>query len=89
MMDDKLQLIQALILISGSVMEGEAVLKEYQKLTPPKKKYLYDKAKRIVKRHNKPFDVAQPLLVVDIGVCAAEDNVDPAVVLLAQISKGK
>jgi len=88
-MDDKIKLLQALILISGSVMDGDAVLKQYQKLTPPKKKYLHDKAKQILKRYNKPFDEAQPLLVVDIGVCAAEDNVDPAVVLLAQISKGK
>ena len=89
MMDGKLKLIQALILITGSVMEADAVLKQYQKLTPPKKKYLYDKAKQIVKKHNKPFDEAQPLFVVDIGVCAAEENVDPAVAFLAHISKGK
>jgi hypothetical protein len=89
MMDEKLRLLQTIILISGSIMEGDDVLNQYQRLTPPKKKYLHDKAKRIVKRYNKPFDEAQPLLVVDIGVCAAEDNVDPAVVLLALISKGK
>lgn len=88
-MDDKLKFIQALIEVSGSVMESDAVLKEYQNLTPPKKKYLYDKAKRIIKKHNKPFDEAQPLLVVDLGICAAEENVDPAVILLAHISKGK
>jgi len=88
-MDEKLKLVQAIIAITGSVMEGNNVLKQYQELTSPKKKYLYDKATRIVKRHNKPFDEAQPLVVVDIGVCAAEENEDPAVILLAQISKGK
>ncbi|WP_075982866.1 hypothetical protein [Bacillus massilinigeriensis] len=88
-MDKKLKLIEVLILLSGSVMEREAVLKEYQKLTPPKKKYLYNIVKPIFKKYNRAFDEAQPLLVVNINVCAAENNVDPAVALLAGISKGK
>ncbi|MEK4521157.1 hypothetical protein MKX96_05885 [Psychrobacillus sp. FSL W7-1493] len=45
--------------------------------------------KSIIKKYNNPFDEAQPLFVVDIGICSAENNVDPAVVLLALVSKGK
>jgi len=70
-------------------MDATEAINEYSSLTPPKKKYLYGEAHKILKRNNKPFNEAQPMLVVDIGVCAAENDIDPLTIMLANLNKGK
>jgi hypothetical protein len=70
-------------------MEATEAMTEYSSLTPPKRKYLYGEVRKIFRKNNKPFDVAQPMMVVDIGVCAAENDVDPLTIMLANLNKGK
>jgi hypothetical protein len=87
--DKKIEIINALGITIGSVMEATEAMTEYSSLTPPKRKYLYSEVREILRKNNKPFDVAQPMMVVDIGVCAAENDVDPLTIMLANLNKGK
>lgn len=87
--DKKIEIINALGITIGSVMEATEAMTEYSSLTPPKRKYLYGEVRKILRKNNKPFDVAQPMMVVDIGVCAAENDVDPLTIMLANLNKGK
>ena len=45
-------------------MDATEAMTEYSFLTPPKKKYLYGEARKILRRNNKPFKKAQPMMVV-------------------------
>lgn len=84
-----LDAIDVIIKLSGSIMNPTNVLKQYQQLTGPKRKYLCDMVKPIIKKYEKPFDDALPLLVVDLSICSSENNIDPAVALMAYMKKGK
>lgn len=88
-MDKKTEIVNALGIIIGSVMDATEAINEYSSLTPPKKKYLYGEVRKILRKNNKPFDEAQPMMVVDIGVCAAENSVDPLTIMLANLNNGK
>ncbi len=88
-MNKKIEIVNALGVIIGSIMSAQEALAEYSSLTAPKKKYLYSEVSKVLKRNNKPFDEAQPMMVVDIGVCAAENDVDPLTIIIANLNKGK
>ncbi|ACV62335.1 hypothetical protein Dtox_1471 [Desulfofarcimen acetoxidans DSM 771] len=88
-MDKKVEIVNALGIIIGSIMDASEAINEYSALTPPKRKYLYGEVRKVLKRNNKPFDEAQPMMVVDISVCAAENDVDPLTIMLANLNKGK
>lgn len=75
-------MLEAMKCLTGSIMSYENIWDEYSSLTPPKRKYIYSKIHQILKHMNIPFDKAQPLLVVEINVLAAQENIDPAVALL-------
>lgn len=81
--------INVLIEMSGSIMSPTNVLKQYRQLTEPKRKYLYSKVKPIIKKYENTWNDKTPLLVVDLGICSADNNIDPAVALMIGINKGK
>lgn len=85
----KVEIVNALRDIVGSVMDATEAMTEYSCLTLHKKKYIYGEISKILRRNNKPFNEAQPMIVVDIGVCAAENGVDPLTIMLANLYKGK
>ena len=87
--DKKVEIINSLGAVIGSIMDATEAMTEYSSLTPPKRKYLYGEVRMILRRNNKPFNEAQPMMVVDIGVCAAENGVDPLTIMLANLNKGK
>lgn len=88
-MNKKMEIVNTLRDIVGSVMDATEAMAEYSSLTLPKKKYLYGEILNILIRNNKSFNEAQPMMVVDIGVCAAENGVDPLTIMLANLYKGK
>jgi hypothetical protein len=73
--------------LTGSIMSYKDIIDEYNALTPPKRHYIYSKVHQVIKKMNISFDKAHPLLVVSINVLAAEENIDPAVVLLIYLDK--
>jgi hypothetical protein len=81
--------INVLIEMSGSIMSPTNVLKQYRQLTDPKRKYLYSKIKPIIKKYENTWNDKTPLLVIDLGICSADNNIDPAVALMIGIKKGK
>ena len=84
-----MEIVNALRDIVGSVMDATEAMAEYSSLTLPKKKYLYSETRKILRRNNKPFNEAQQMMVGDIGVCAAENGVDPLTIMLSNLYKGK
>lgn len=84
-----MEIVNALRDMVGSVMDASEAMAEYSALTPHKKKYIYGEINKILRRYNIPFNEAQPMMVVDIGVCAAENDVDPLTIMLTSLYKGK
>ncbi|MEG0259976.1 MAG: hypothetical protein RR595_13685 [Lysinibacillus sp.] len=89
MNEKMLSILNFCSIISGSIMSGEDILKEYLGIHKLKKKLLYDKAKIIMRANNGPIDSSLPILVIEFGIISAELNVDPGVVALAYLNKGK
>lgn len=85
--DKRNKILEVLKCLTGSVMSYNDIMLSYNSITPPKRTYVYSKVHQVLRHNNAPFDKAQPLLVVSINVIAAEENIDPAVVLLIYINK--
>lgn len=75
--------------ISGSIMSTEDILNEYKHLNIHKRKLLFDKGRVIARKYDGPIDRSRPILVIQYGLISAEYNIDPAIVALATILKGK
>jgi len=85
--DERNKLLEVLKVLTGSVMSYDEIILSYNSLTPPKRTYVYSRVNEVLRHDNTPFDKAQPLIVVSINVIAAEENIDPAVVLLIYTNK--
>lgn len=73
--------------LTGSIMTHDRIMSEYTALTPTKRAYIYSKVHKSLKHLTAPINKTHPLVVVAINTIAAEDNIDPAVVLLTYIDK--
>jgi antitoxin component of RelBE/YafQ-DinJ toxin-antitoxin module len=50
---------------------------------------LFDKINQIIQERNLPFDKALPLITVDLNILAAEEDTDPAILLMLYIDNLK
>ncbi|QXM06958.1 hypothetical protein [Crassaminicella indica] len=74
-------------MFTGSIMKPEYTIKMYKEMTKPKRKYLYDLMSKFLRHHKLENDV--PLIIVELNVLAARENVDTSVLMLAYLEKGR
>ena len=71
--------------MTGSIMKDSDILKGYNLIDSKRRQQLFDKIHGIVKERNLPFDAALPLITVDLNILAAEEESDPAILLMLYI----
>lgn len=85
---------------TGSIMSIESIKREYERLTLPKRGYLWREASMCIKNidrlrenypedhtFNRDFDANLGIIAVNLNVIAASNDVDPAVVILSAVDK--
>ncbi|MDB5056274.1 MAG: hypothetical protein JWM44_4324 [Bacilli bacterium] len=73
-------------LTTGSTMKDGEILNGYKKYTSKNRLELFSKIDLIIKDRNIPFDKALPLITVDLNVLAAEEQTDPAILLMIYVA---
>lgn len=74
---------------TGSTMKDDDILNGYNSIDKKRRMQLFDRINQIVQERNIPFDKALPLITVELNVLAAEEETDPAILLMLYIDNLK
>ena len=74
---------------TGSTMKDNDILNGYNSIDKKRRVLLFVEINQIIQERNLPFDKALPLITVDLNILAAEEDTDPAILLMLYIDNLK